>query len=457
MYIARTSEQFLAEWRVSEPRKPLIIRGARQTGKSRLVEEFGEKNYDHLLLLNIEKDPSLKAMFDKPDVKDITRELEVIKDVPVTEGRTLIFIDEIQECPQAITKLRYFYEDMPKLHVIAAGSLLEFVLEREELSFPVGRVDFHYLFPLTFEEFLGGHGKSRLIGILKEAGTKEGIPPTIHEELRRLLKSYLLVGGMPEAVASFIQTGQYRRSEIIKESITETYRDDFKKYSRRFNIASLDFVFREAPKWMGRKLNLRAISSDEIRPREASTAISLLERAMILHPVRRVQAAEFPLLAHRKTQPKLVFLDVGLAQHANRISQEILQSENYQSIYRGGLAEQLAGQELLATSDRHIRSELFYWHREETGALAEVDYLFPYKSHLIPIEVKAGRGTTLFSLHQFMARYHPPLAIRIYDGPLKIDELKISAPNITYRLLSVPLYMISEIMRLSEESIDDLR
>lgn len=453
MYITRKSEQFLIEWKGRGQRKPLIIRGARQTGKSRLVEEFGKRYYDHLVVLNLEKEPGLRSLFDKPEIKDIIRELEIIKDTPVKPGKTLIFIDEIQEYAPAITKLRYFYEDTPEHHVIAAGSLLEFVLENEQLSFPVGRVDFHYLFPLTFEEFLGGCGKERLTGFLKRISIRETISPQLHEELRRLLENYLLVGGMPEAAASFMETQQYREPELVKESIIETYRDDFKKYSKRVNFDNLDFIFREAPKWIGRRLNLSKVGAGEIRSRDVGVALKLLQRAMILYLTNRVQSIGFPLLAYKKTQPKVVFLDLGLVQHVNHISKEILQSENYHSIYRGGFAEQLVGQELLPILGGHRRPELFYWQREVRGATAEVDYLFPFKSYLLPMEVKAGRGTTLFSLHQFMAHHQPPLAIRVYDGPLQIEELSISAPSVRYRLLSIPLYMVSEIPRLLEEAI----
>lgn len=450
MYIQRNSEDFLNDWKSRQGRKPLIIRGARQTGKSRLALEFGKTRYEHLVVANLEKEPKLKALFDKTEPIDIVRELEIIKDVPILPGKTLIFIDEIQECPPAITKLRYFYEDLPRHHVMAAGSLLEFVLETEQLSFPVGRVDFHYLFPLTFEEFLRGSGKDRLAGSIANCSVREQISETIHDEFRKYLESYFLVGGMPEAVAKFFETGQYREPELVKESILETYRDDFKKYSKRVNLSNLDFVFHEAPKWIGQRVNFSKMGG-EIRSRDTAVALHLLERAMVLHRVNRAQGVGFPLAALKKAQPKLVFLDLGLAQHVNHISKEIIESENYQSIYKGGFAEQFAGQELLPIMGAHRRPELFYWQRESKGATAEVDYLFPYGAHLLPVEVKAGRGSTLFSLHQFMAGHKAPLAIRIYDGPLQLEELTVSVPDIKYRLLSLPLYMIPSLPRFLDE------
>ncbi|MFH0800255.1 MAG: AAA family ATPase [Pseudomonadota bacterium] len=449
MYIKRNSEAFLKDWKGRSGRKPLVIRGARQTGKSRLVEEFGRNNYEHLVVVNLEKEPHLKQLFDKTEVRDIIRELEIIKDTPIPPGKALIFIDEIQEYSPAIIKLRYFHEELPGQHVIAAGSLLEFVLENEQQSFPVGRVDFHYLFPLTFVEFLEGAGKKRLVDVLTSSRPEEKLSDAIHGEMRKHLRDYLLVGGMPEAVSQFFATGGYREAGFVKESIIETYRDDFKKYSKRVNVDNLDEVFREAPKWIGQRVNLNKFGG-EMGSRATGVSIGLLQRAMILNRVNRAKEASFPLLPLKKSQPKLVFLDIGLAQHVNHISAEILESNNYSSVYKGGLAEQFVGQEFLPLLGLHRRPELFYWHREAKGSTAEVDYLFPSGPHLLPVEVKAGRGSTLFSLHQFMATRKSPLAIRIYDGQLQIEEIKISRPALKYRLLSVPLYMVSEIPRLVE-------
>ncbi|MBI4667918.1 MAG: ATP-binding protein [Elusimicrobia bacterium] len=446
MYITRKSESFLKAWKVSSYRKPLIMRGARQTGKSRLIEEFGRTHYDHLVTINLEKEPSLKPVFEKEKPIEIIRELEIIKDTPIKPQKTLIFIDEIQAHPAAITKLRYFYEDLPEYHLIAAGSLLEFVLETEHLSFPVGRVDFHYLFPLTFEEFLRGCAKDRLADLLKNIGIKNKISPPINAEIKKLLENYFITGGMPQAVTTFIETGRYKESEEVKESILETYRDDFKKYSKRVNIHNLDFLFRETPKWMGRHINLSKMG--DIRSRDAGLALNLLQKAMILYRVERARSASFPLLPHKKTQPKLIFLDLGLAQHINNITKEILQSDSFHSIYKGGFAEQFVGQELLPLNAGHKRPELFYWHRQSKGATAEIDYLIAHKSHLLPVEVKAGRGSTLFSLHQFMLEYKAPLAIRIYDGPLALEKLNTN--NFGYHLLSLPLFMICELPRLLE-------
>lgn len=453
MYIVRKNEILLKEWHKRDHKKPLIIRGARQTGKTCMIEQFGRQNYSHMVVINFDKEPELKLMFKRRKPIEIVRELEVIKNIPIASQKTLLFIDEIQDCPEAIKKLRYFYEDLPDYHVIAAGSLLEFVLERKKISFPVGRVEFQYLYPLSFEEYLGGCHETGLLKILKEIRPHENISVNIHERLRQLLGEYLLIGGMPEVQTLFFETRRYRDADFIKESILETYRDDFKKYYKRVNVDNLDLIFRVAPKWIGKRLNLSKMHPGQLKSREAGVAINLLQRAMILFRVECSKDVSFPLTPHVKTQPKLIFLDLGLVQYVNRISQEIILGENYHCAYKGAFAEQLVGQELLSVLGSLHRPELFHWQRKDSTSMAEVDYLFPFKSHILPLEVKAGFGSSLFSLHQFMFRNKCPLALRVYDGPLDLREIRIAQPQIKYKLLSIPLYMIAQTQRLVNEVI----
>lgn len=454
MYLKRNSEAFLEAWKEKKNRKPLILRGARQTGKSRLIEEFGKRFYENMVVVNLEKEPHLKQFFNLSETAQIIRELEIIKNISIVPEKTLIFIDEIQEYPPAIAKLRYLYEDLPQYHVIAAGSLLEFVLEKEQLSFPVGRVEFHYLFPLTFDEFLCGNKKNNLYKFLADTSLKNAISPAVHEELRKSLVTYLIVGGMPEAIVQFLESNKYLEAEAVKESILETYRYDFKKYSRRANVGNLQMFFSEAPKWIGRRVNLSKMN-EGLKSRDAGVALDLLQRAMVVYRVNRLQSLSYPMLPLKKAQPKLVFLDLGLVQYANHISEEILRSENYHSIYKGAFAEQLVAQELLALLGSCRYPELFYWQRENKGATAEIDYIFPYKAYLLPIEVKAGKGPTLFSLHQFMAQYNVPLAIRIYDGQLLAEEIYNPVTKSNYKMLSVPLYLIAKLPEFVKEILNE--
>ncbi|MBI2092696.1 MAG: ATP-binding protein [Deltaproteobacteria bacterium] len=455
MYIKRLGEGFLREWRERGNRKPLIIRGARQTGKSRLVEQFGREKFEHTAVINFEKEPQFKAFFEKAsDIKMLTSEIEVIKNIPIIPGKTLLFIDEIQQCPEAITKLRYFYEDFPELHVIAAGSLLEFVLESGLASFPVGRVEFYYLFPLCFREYLGGCGEAKLLEYLDSVGPRQNIEQLIHQKLRKMLKEYMLVGGMPEACAQFLTTRRYKDVEPVWESIIQTYRDDFKKYSKRGNTDNIEFAFTEAPHVVGQEMNLTKFGQGAIRPREVKVTLRLLERAMIVHNVHQIKHASFPLTPLFGKRSKLVFLDVGLVQYINHISAEILESQDYSAIYKGGIAEQLVGQELLPFTGSTRHPELYYWHKDRTKGTAEVDYIYPHVSQILPVEVKAGKGGSLASLHQFMFEYKKPLALRIYDGELHYEMIDVALPQsgrAQYPLLSIPLYLIHRLPKLVSE------
>lgn len=455
MYIRRIGESFLKDWKTREHRKPLIIRGARQTGKSRLINQFGKENFKYFVVINMEKEPQFKAFFEKTvDTKKLINEIELIKNIPIIPGKTLLFIDEIQQCSEAITKLRYFYEDVPELHVIAAGSLLEFVLENELVSFPVGRVEFYYLFPLCFREYLGGRGELKLNEYLDSIGPRGKIEPLIHQKLRELLKEYILVGGMPEACVQFLTSKRYKDIEPVWESIIQTYREDFKKYSKRANINNIEFVFTEAPHVVGQEVNLTKLGQGTIRAREVKVALRLLERAMVIHNVHQIKHTSFPLVPLLGKRNKLAFLDIGLVQYINHISAEILESQNFSTVYKGGIAEQFVGQEILPLTGSTRHPELYYWHKDRTKGTAEIDYIYPYADHILPVEVKAGKGGSLASLHQFMFEYKKPLAIRIYDGELAYETIGITLPQskqIQYPLLSVPLYLIHRLPELVQD------
>ncbi|MFH1652658.1 MAG: AAA family ATPase [Pseudomonadota bacterium] len=455
MFIPRKAEKFLKNWKERAKRKPLIVRGARQTGKSWLVEEFGKNHFEHLVVVNLEKEGNLRKIFEREsEIKKIVSEIELLKGIPIISGKTILFIDEIQQCPKAIGLLRYFYEDFSELHVIAAGSLLEFVLEKESLSFPVGRVEFLYLFPLCFEEFLLGRGEDKLVEFMSNLDPFEPVSSPIHEKLKAQLKDFFLVGGMPEATAEFLRDMRYKDCEPVWESIIETYRDDFKKYSKRVNVEHLEVIFLQAPKWAGQQVNLTQLGQEEIRAREVKRALALLERAMLVHLAHRIKSISFPMLPSLGKRSKMLFLDLGLVQYVNRISREIVESTNLSCVYKGGFAEQYVGQELLMLIGSKRRPEIFYWRQDEPRRMSEIDYIYPHESSLLPVEVKAGKGTTLASLHQFVHQFHPPFAVRIYDGELNIRTIEsaLSQANerVKYKLLSVPLYLTHRLSHFCE-------
>lgn len=439
-------------WRGRQGRKPLILRGARQVGKSALITEFGRREFDNTVVLNFEKDRRFRQLFEEvDDVKDILAQVEIIANCRIIPGKTLLFLDEIQDCPASIGRLRYFYEEVPELHVVSAGSLLEFALDEGIRSFPVGRVEFLYLFPLVFEEYLGASDHPNLTDYLQTVTIQKGIQAPLATLLRDELRRYVLVGGMPEIVTRYLEHSSLQEAQLAMEGLLATLQADFRKYRTRFDPHHIELVFSELVKWMGQKLNLSKIAATvSLSSLQISTAVALLAKAMLMYRNSAVSALQFPLQAKSKVQPKFVFLDVGLGQHLNHIHSEILSSANLSVIYRGALMEQFVAQELLVLSGTRLGPALFHWESEKKTAQAEVDFIFPYQNALIPIEVKAGKGTTLGSLHQFALIHRPPVSVRIYDGPLALEKISVKLPTgqvLSYPLLSLPPFLIRQLPR----------
>ncbi len=450
MDIPRAITPLLIEWKNNSDRKPLIIRGARQVGKTHAVTSFGKKYFKHCFSLNFEKDRDYQKLFEtSQSISKLLAELEVLSRLPITQGQTLVFFDEIQACPRAIELLRYFYEEAPQCPVIAAGSLLEFVLEKNISSFPVGRVTMRYMYPLSFEEYLLAEGEGKLLDYFHNLGFNDPAVDVIHEKSRQCLRHYLLLGGMPKVVHAYLTHKNLLQTEEQKQDLIQTFRDDFRKYGNRVNTDNLDIAFREAAHYMGQQFNYGQMGLDSRH--QALQATGMLEKAMLLRRVRPVQSVSFPLIPRKKSVSKIIFLDVGLAQFMSGISSEIIHSDNLSSVYKGGIAEQFVGQTLLTLVGTHSHPELFFWQSQRKSAQSEIDFVYPYQAYLIPIEVKYGKGGALASLHQFMHQHKAPVAIRIYDGPLRYETLKIHLPQnqkaFSYRLLSLPLYLIHELPR----------
>lgn len=452
MIIERSLLPHLVEWRSKKGRKPLILRGGRQVGKTFLVTQFGKRFFENCVVLNFEKESTVRKIFEtEEDVKKIIRQIEIIKNAVIHPEKTLLFFDEIQDCPSAIGKLRYFYEEVPQVPIIAAGSLLEFVLDHEIQSFPVGRVEFLYLFPVTFEEYLSALEETQTQQFLENISPTQKIPEAIHETCRQHLRDYFLVGGMPELVAHFAESRSLKEVQSMMEALLQTAEEDFRKYRTRFNPHHLAFIFRELPKWIGKRVNLTKLGEPDLTPAQVSLGVKLLGQAMLIHRVGPVFSLKFPLHSKPRAHPKIIFLDLGLAQYLNHISQEIIVTNKLSSIYEGGLAEQFVAQELLAVLGRGGKPELNFWTSDNPKSLAEVDLIFPHEEHIIPVEIKSGQGGRLASLHQFNLLYKPPLSVRLYDGPLMQEKISVNLPTqqkISYPLLSVPLYLVSQIPRL---------
>lgn len=448
----------LQHWLNSEDRKPLILRGARQVGKTWIVRYLAQISGKQLIELNFEKQPSHVSLFASNDPHQILLNLSALYNQKIDPKHCLLFLDEIQAVPELLSKLRWFAEDLPQLPVIAAGSLLEFILAEHSFSMPVGRISYMHLEPLSFEEFLLANNKKTLCDYLANYHFKIEIPDAIHEQLMTLFKEYLLIGGLPASVSNWISERSLNKINQIQNDLLATYRDDFSKYKGRIAIERLDEVIMAIPKMLGKKLVFSRINP-AIQASTIKQVLDLLGKARICHRINGTSANGIPLAAEIKEKYfKEIFLDTGLCCTALGLNLNQINAANeIIFINHGGIAEQVVGQILRTINPPYIEPALYYWQREEAGASAEIDYLIQHGNKIIPIEVKAGSTGRLKSLHVLMGLKKLPLAIRINsDFPGKINiHVKDHAGNpIKYHLLSMPFYLTGQIHRLLESEFN---
>ena len=432
---------WLKNWKTEKNRKPVIIRGARQVGKTWLVNHFGQSDFDRLIEINFELQPQMKSCFTSLNPIEMVQRIELSLNVDIIPGKTLIFLDEIQEYPDAIKALRYFYEKLPALHVVAAGSLLEFIMDAEAVSFPVGRVQNIHLFPLSFGEFLSACGEYKLRQWLQDLSITDQIPEAIHVKSASLLRDYLYLGGMPETIATWLEIKSFSKTDEIHQLLLQNYKHDFGKYGRHVNFRLLDKVFTKAPATVGKKFKYADIDRD-VNARDIRKSLNLLIKAHILHKVTAASGSGLPLAAHCNEKFfKILFLDVGLLQSAMGIGRETYMSDNLLAVYKGLVTEQFTGQQLLALEKFFIEPELYYWQREVKGSAAEVDYLWQKGEHILPVEVKTGKTGTLKSLRVYLSEKNAPFGIRFSLHPLSFTD----------SVLSIPLYAIEALPGLIEQ------
>lgn len=434
----RFIDKELIAWKENPRRVPLLVRGGRQVGKSFSIERFGRSHFENLITINFEKERKFCSLFDdslKPET--VLKNLQTLVQAPIKAGKTLLFFDEIQACPRAVMALRYFKEEMPELHVIGAGSLLEFTLKGESFSFPVGRVEFRYMFPLSFKEFLLAVGDSMLVRELEQASLESPLSAVIHSYALTQVRTYFQVGGMPQAVLAFLQTHSPIEWKKAQQMILDTYQSDFGKYGSAAQQKYLQICFEKAPELVGNHFRYTKISP-EFQSRDLKMALDLLEQAGLIRYVQAASASGLPLQAGVNDKKfKLIFLDIGLLQEFLHTDPEQLRKTDLVQINSGALAEQFVGQELMAYGEPYRKTKLFFWEREKLGSEAQVDYLIQHKSSIIPLEVKAGKGGRIRSMRQFMEEKKSSFGIRISQDPLFFDR----------GILSLPLYMMSEIGR----------
>jgi len=453
----REITQYLKEWKYRKDRNPLILRGARQVGKTYIIEEFAKTDFKNCLKVNLEEKPELKKLFFNNDVKRILTELSILLNEDVSCGSTLFFIDEIQTCPEAIQSLRYFKELIPELHVICAGSLLDHTLNEMKSPMPVGRVEFLYMYPMNFKEFLMAINQEKLVLYIEEFDFTKPFSEVIHNQISQYLRFYFFIGGMPAVVKTYAENDKLSEIQRIHNNILTSIQYDFAKYGTRRQQEYLQIVLKYCGRYPGRKIKYSNIDR-EIRSTFLKESINKLELSRIIYTVKHSNARKVPLAEHaREDVYKTMFMDIGFVNQFNQI--DLTDLENLITANEGMLAEQYIAQELLTIHQAYLSPELFYWSREEKNSNAEIDFIYQHKNKIYPIEVKAGKTGTLKSMQVYLYEKKLKNGIRFNMDIPTIGSFKtmINVPNknaeLSWTLLSLPLYMVSELRRIIDLKI----
>ena len=436
----------LAKWKMKEFRKPLVIRGARQVGKTTAINMFSEQ-FDQYIYLNLEKEEERLLFEQNYPFTDLITNLFIYSGKRRNGGSTLIFIDEIQNSPKAIALLRYFYEEANDLFVITAGSLLESIMDRR-ISFPVGRVEYMAIHPCSFKEFLYATNNELLVTELE----KPEVPAFLHNQLSAQFKKYATIGGMPEVLKLYASGTDISSLGPVYDSLIYSFSDDVEKYAvSSAQTTYIRHIIDHAFAMGGTKITFEKFGNSEYRSREMREAFRSLEKTMLIQIVYPSITLEVPVSPSLKRKPRLHVLDTGLINHARGLMGELVFNENIGDTHRGIIAEHITGQELLA-SNFSISNKLNFWVRDKKESSAEVDYILPWQGKLIPIEVKSGSIGKLKSLHQFMDRATHNIAVRVYQGEYLVQKAKTIAGK-TFTLLNLPFYLVHRI----EQELDKLR
>jgi predicted AAA+ superfamily ATPase len=438
MYIQRKIDDVVLAWQRSSSRKPLLIRGARQVGKSTAVRNLS-KQFDYFIEINFEEQPEYQSLFaNTSDINDLVEQLAIITQTEIIEGRTLVFLDEIQASLPAISKLRYFYEKKPNLHVIAAGSLLEFALS-ELPSFGVGRVRSVFMYPFSFIEFLGALNEKPLASMMQQSNPERPINPIFHEKLKVYFKKFLIIGGMPQAVQTYVAKGDLLEVQRILDDLIIAIQADFVKYKRQIPPTNIKSVFESIVKQVGTKFkysnDLTSLTNPVIKQ-----VIDLLEMAGLVYRVTHSSSNGIPLGAEANPKKiKLLIFDTGIYQRILGLDvASLLLKDDIEVINKGNIAELFVGLELLKSNDAYERTALYYWHREAKNSQAEVDYVIQNQEYIFPVEVKAGTKGAMQSMYLFMdekkSRYGVRLSLENFAEYGKVKVLSLYAASNIYTL-----------------------
>jgi predicted AAA+ superfamily ATPase len=435
MAFERHLSALLLEWKKNTGRKPLILRGARQVGKTTLIKSFSS-SYKQKITLNLELEEHKKFFSDFKNVNLLTDALFISFNLTISKkAETLIFIDEIQESPEAIAMLRYFHEMEPKIHVIAAGSLLEHVLHKVK-SFPVGRVQMLHLHPLNFAEFLKASG----LTVALEQMHSIPIKKTAHQTLMDIYHIYAIIGGMPEVIAKYLETKSIGELQTIYESIWETYKDDVVKYGSNDTEARIiRYIMSNAHLYLDKRIKFQHWGNSNYKSREVGEAFRNLDDAKIIQLIYPTTVTEIPLKNDLQKSPRMQFLDTGLINNELNIQAEMLSMTDLNDAFRGAIIPHLIIQELISLNTTKATKPNF-WVREKNQSSAEVDIVVAHGKYAIPIEIKSGKAGKLKSLHQFMNAAPHHFAIRMYAGNFSIEK-QVTNEGKGFYLMNLPYYL----------------
>jgi len=447
----RYISEYLNNWIKKADRKPVILRGARQVGKTWIVRDFSKSADLKLIEINFEREPEMAGIFQEKSPENIILNLERLKKIRIDKTNSLLFLDEIQKAPQVLANLRWFYEEIPSLPVIATGSLFDFILKDYQYSVPVGRISYLFMEPMSFKEFLIASGEDILVKLIEEIETDSELNTVIHNKLMTYFSHYLTVGGMPAAVKEWIENRSPFAVSEIHQDLINTFIDDFNKYTGRVPPERMQKVMLAVPRFLGRKFIYSNVDRQE-NTSSIKQSLELLCSARICHKVCHSSARGVPLISQENEKKfKVIFLDTGLVSALlGIVLKSGSQIEELIRVNSGGISEQAVGQLLRSRFAKFIDPHLNYYVREAKGSEAEIDYIINYSTNIVPVEVKAGATGSLKSLHQFMAEREFKKAIRINSEKpqiIKVNIKTITGNAAKYSLISIPFYLVEEIDR----------
>ena len=442
--IKRLIVKELRLWKERENRKPLILRGARQVGKTTLVHEFS-KEYDVFLKLNLEIDEDKKLFDQYGKIEDLLHAIYLHNRQMIVDVPTLLFIDEIQNSPKAVAMLRYFYEEANHIHIIAAGSLLESLLNTQHISFPVGRVEDMALRPCSFLEFLDGIGENFDADLIPQLEVG-----AVHDRVMKQFNAYTLVGGMPAAIVQYAKNRDVISIGPIYESLIESYREDSEKYAPNDTLVKvIRHILSVGWVYAADIVSFEKFGGSNFKSREMGIAFGVIAKALLLELVYPTSETRLPVLPDYRKRPKLIWLDTGLVNYVAKIQEEVFSVFNIQDVWRGRIAEQIVAQELIGLNFK-VSATRNFWRRSKEGSEAEIDFVYAFKGKLIPVEVKSGHNAHLRSLHLFMDQSPHNIAVRVWSQPLSVDIVKTPLGK-EFKLINVPFYYVGVLDQVLEK------